>query len=137
MKAQFDYSSPHKIVNHKDIRVEFTGRNLTKFGGIQLLRRFLGHLKVKEELANAAAVNKRDGRFSAGGMLTCLLYAVILDFKRQSDTLMLRLDKVFHKIDGKLIKSGRKFILKLQEDWAYKEEYNEAEKRLKALAWVT
>jgi hypothetical protein len=33
-------------------------------------------------------------------MLTCLLYAVILDLKRQSDTLMLRLDKVFQKIAG-------------------------------------
>ncbi len=53
MKAQFDYSSPHKVLNHKDIRVEFTGKNLTKFGGIQLLRKFLRHLKVKEELENA------------------------------------------------------------------------------------
>jgi hypothetical protein len=30
----------------------------------------------------------------------CLLYAVLLDLKRQSDTLMLRLDKSFHKIAG-------------------------------------
>jgi len=43
----------------------------------------------------------------------------------------------FFLIAGKLIKSGRKFILKLQEDWAYREEYNEAERRLGALAWVT
>jgi len=35
------------------------------------------------------------------------------------------------------MKNGRKFILKLQEDWAYKEEYNEAERRLGSLAWVT
>jgi len=40
-------------------------------------------------------------------------------------------------IAGKLIKSGRRFILKLQEDWAYKEEYNQAERRLESLAWVT
>ncbi len=40
-------------------------------------------------------------------------------------------------IAGKLIKSGRKFILKLQEDWAYKEEYNEAGRRLGAIVWVT
>jgi len=40
-------------------------------------------------------------------------------------------------IAGKLIKSGRKFILRLQEDWAYKEEYKGAERRLEALAWVT
>jgi len=40
-------------------------------------------------------------------------------------------------IAGKLIKSGWRFILKLQEDWAYKEEYNEAERRLEGLAWFT
>jgi hypothetical protein len=33
-------------------------------------------------------------------MLVSLLYAVILDIRRQSDTLMLRLDKVFQKIAG-------------------------------------
>jgi len=31
----------------------------------------------------------------------------------------------------------RKLILKLQEDWAYKEEYSEAERRLESLAWAT
>ena len=40
-------------------------------------------------------------------------------------------------IAGKLIKSGRKFILKLQEDWAYKEEHNELDRRLESLAWAT
>jgi hypothetical protein len=43
----------------------------------------------------------------------------------------------FLLIAGRLIRSGRKFILKLQEDWAYKDEYNEAEGRLEGLAWVT
>jgi len=43
----------------------------------------------------------------------------------------------FFLIAGKLVSSGRRFILKLSEDWAYKEEYNEAEERLKALVWVT
>jgi len=43
----------------------------------------------------------------------------------------------FFLIAGKLIKSGRRFILKLQEDWAYKNEYNEADKRLNALIWAT
>jgi len=53
VKAQFAYSSPHKVLNHKDIRVEFTGKNLTKFGGINLVRKFLTRLKIKEELARA------------------------------------------------------------------------------------
>ena len=36
-----------------------------------------------------------------------------------------------------MVSSSRKFILKLQEDWAYREEYKEATKRLEGLAWVT
>ena len=43
----------------------------------------------------------------------------------------------FFLIAGKLVRSGRKFILKLQEDWAYKKEYNEAERRVEALVWDT
>ena len=73
---------------------------LTKFGGIQLVRKFFEHLKPKEELERAVPVEKREGKFSVGGMLVSHLYAVILDMKRQSDTLMLRLDKVFQKIAG-------------------------------------
>ena len=33
-------------------------------------------------------------------MVVCLLYAVTLDMNRQSDTVVLRLDKVFQKIAG-------------------------------------
>ena len=98
MKGQFAYSSPQKVLPHKDIRVEFTGENLTKFGRIQLVRKFLRQLKVKEELESAVPIEKRESKFSVGGMLVCLLYAVILDLKRQSDPLML--DKVFQKIAG-------------------------------------
>ena len=36
----------------------------------------------------------------------------------------------FFLIAGKLVRSGRRFILKLQEDWAYKDEYKEADRRL-------
>ncbi len=63
MKAQFDYSSPHKVLNHKDIRVEFAGKNLTKFGGIQLVRKFLGRLKIKEGLESGVPVKKREESF--------------------------------------------------------------------------
>src|SRR5574341_322645 len=43
----------------------------------------------------------------------------------------------FFLIAGRLIRSGRKFILKLQEDWAYREKYKDADRRLERLAWVT
>ena len=100
MKNKLTVFSSKMSPPRDDIRVEFAGKNLTKFGGIQLVKKFLRGLKVKEELESAVGIEKRDGKFSAGGMLVCLLYAVILDMKRQSDTLMLRLDKVFQKIAG-------------------------------------
>jgi hypothetical protein len=100
VQSQSTHPSPQKLQSRKDIRVEFTGKNLTKFGGIQLVKKFLRGLRVKEELESAVGIEKRDGRFSVGGMLICLIYALILDMRRQSDTLMLRLDKVFQKIAG-------------------------------------
>ena len=42
----------------------------------------------------------------------------------------------FSLIAGRLMRSGRKFILKLLEDWACKEEYSEAGRRLEALVLV-
>jgi hypothetical protein len=80
--------------------VEFTGRNLTKFGGIQLMRKFLRRLKVEKEFESAITIEKRESKFSVAEMLVSLLYTVILDIRRQSDTLMLRLDKSFQKIAG-------------------------------------
>jgi hypothetical protein len=46
------------------------------------------------------------------------------------------MERRFFLIAGGLISSGREFILKLQEDWAYREEYKEAEERLERLSWV-
>ena len=93
MKSQSANFSSQEVEFHKDIQVEFTGKNLTKFGGMQLVKKFLRGLRVKEELESAVRIEKRDGKFSVGGMLICLIYALILDMKRQSDTLMLRLDR--------------------------------------------
>ena len=56
MKAQFAYSSPHK-----DTRVESAGKNLTKFGGTNLVRKFLIRLNVKEGVESAFQIEKRDG----------------------------------------------------------------------------
>ena len=60
MNAHFTYSSSQKVQPHKDIRVKFTGKNPTKFGGIQLVRKFLRRLKVKEELESTVPIEKRE-----------------------------------------------------------------------------
>jgi hypothetical protein len=79
VKSQSAYSPTQKLKSHNDIRVEFSGRNLTKFGGIPLLRKSLKRFGVKEKLESAVPIEKRNSRFSVGGMLVCLLYGVILD----------------------------------------------------------
>jgi hypothetical protein len=61
-----------------DIRVEFTGRNLTKFGGIPLLKKFLIRFGFKGELQSTVPIEKRDSRFSLEGLLMCLIYVLIL-----------------------------------------------------------
>ncbi len=64
-----------------DIRVEFTGKNLTKFGGIQIVKKFLRGLRVKEEIEGTVLIEKRESKFSVAEIFICLLYAVILDME--------------------------------------------------------
>jgi hypothetical protein len=64
------------------------------------MRKFLRRLKVEKEFESAITIEKRESKFSVAEMLVSLLYTVILDIRRQSDTLMLRLDKSFQKIAG-------------------------------------
>jgi hypothetical protein len=54
----------------------------------------------------------------------------------ETNCLNASMERRFFLIAGGLISSGREFILKLQEDWAYREEYKEAEERLERLSWV-
>jgi hypothetical protein len=43
-------------------------------------------------------------------------------------------DARFLLIAGRLVSSGRRLVLKLSDDWAYRKEHNEADKRLEGLA---
>jgi len=63
VKAQFAYSSPHKVLPHKDIKVEFTGKNLTKMrsalGGIPVASAMLknfSYVSPNDKLADLIAL---------------------------------------------------------------------------------
>jgi hypothetical protein len=58
VEPQSAYTSSQKLQSHKDIRVECTGKNPTKFGRIPLLRKFLIGFGVKEELESAVPIEK-------------------------------------------------------------------------------
>jgi len=64
VKYRVTVSSSKMLPTRGDIRVEFAGKNLTKFGGIQLVRKFLRQLRVKEEIEGAVLIEKRESKVS-------------------------------------------------------------------------
>lgn len=67
---------------------------------MQLFTRFLVRLGVPAALDEKVSLERRESKYAVGEFLVGLLYAVVLDLKRQSDTILLRLDQVFQQIAG-------------------------------------
>ena len=86
------------------------------------------------------AYNRNWGIYTEGGFLgnhLMNLFKELILEQRDKKRMGKWIRQRFLLIAGRLISSGRKFILKLQEDWAYNYEYIEANRRLEGLAWVT
>jgi len=83
------------------VKEEFTGKNLTSFGGAGLIRKFFQrhHLKKKME-QQVQIAGRRRSKFSVGTMLTGLLYGLFLGYARTGQMGVLVTDKVFLKIAG-------------------------------------
>ena len=83
------------------VKEEFTGKNLTSFGGAGLIRKFFKrhHLKKKRE-QQVQIAGRRQCKFSVGGMLISLLYGMFLGYARPGQMGVLVTDSVFLKIAG-------------------------------------
>jgi hypothetical protein len=80
---------------------EFTGKNLTRFGGTGLIRRFLKHHKIEKALQEKVTVEgRRESKYSVGGMFVSLLYGIFLGYSRPSHMEVLSTDSVFQKAAG-------------------------------------
>jgi len=88
------------IVNKGEVEARFGGKNLTIVGGISLFHKFIRKLGVEEALEQGVELSRREGKYKTGRVLLSLIYALVLDMNRLSDTVLLRLDKVFHKLVG-------------------------------------
>jgi hypothetical protein len=93
--------------NHKSkkdinsIEEEFTGKNLTRFGGSGLIRRFFKRHKIKKELNSRIKVEgRRKSKYSPGSMMTHCLYGIFLGYSRPSHMVVLGADRVFQRITG-------------------------------------
>lgn len=96
-------SQKERINNQKveDVREEFTGKNLTRFGGTGLIRRFFNRHGIKEEIEKRIKVEgRRECKYSVGSMFVSILYGIFLGYQRPSQMEVFTADSVFQKIAG-------------------------------------
>lgn len=96
-------SQKDQIDNQKveTVTEEFTGKNLTRFGGAGLIRRFFQRHHIQEKIEQGVPIEgRRQCKYSVGTMLVSLLYGMFLGYPRPSQMEVLATDKVFQKIAG-------------------------------------
>jgi len=93
-------TAKEKVVNEGEIETRFAGKNLTSIGGIKLFHNFIQKLGVEEALEQSIELPRREGKYKTGRVLVSLLYALVLDLTRLSDTTRLKADSVFHRLVG-------------------------------------
>lgn len=84
----------------RQLAVMFGAENLTHYGGIYLLHRFLSRVGFKRAIAQHIRVRQRNNRYSIGEMLLALLYPMILGLERIETTQLLRQNGVFQYLTG-------------------------------------
>ena len=89
-----------KAADKGKIETRFTGKNLTTVGGMGLFHKFARKLGVEEKLEQSVKFPGRERKYPDSRKLLSLVYALVLDLSRLSDTALLRVDKVFQKIAG-------------------------------------
>jgi hypothetical protein len=86
-----------KRENGKGVKEEFTGKNLTGFGGVGLLRRFFNKIGLVSELQRIEIDHKKSG-YPGWQMFLSMIYGVLLGLPRPYHMLELSRDRVFQKV---------------------------------------
>jgi len=76
----------------------FTGKNLTRFGGAGLVRRFFDKVGILSCMKGLGTQKRRRDDYCPADMCLSLLYGLFLGIFRPSHMMELRADKVFQKI---------------------------------------
>jgi len=84
----------------RQLAVSFGAQNLTHYGGVYLLHRFLSRIGFKRAVARELRMDQRNNRYSVGEMLLSLLYPMILGLDRLETTQLLRQNGVFQYLTG-------------------------------------
>ena len=101
MKKSVPQKSQGSKPKIETVHEEFTGRNLTRFGGAGLIRKFLKRQRVAEKIEKRVSVEgRRECKYSVSSMLMSLLYGMFLGYPRPGQMEILSTDKVFQKVAG-------------------------------------
>jgi DDE family transposase len=84
----------------RKLAIRFGAANLTPYGGVYLLHRFLSRIGFKTEIARQIQLAQRNNRYTAGEMLLALVYPMILGLERIETTQLLRQNGVFQHLTG-------------------------------------
>ena len=83
------------------VKEEFTGKNLTRFGGSGLIRRFLKRHKIKELFESRVKIDGRKARkYPTGTIFVSCLYGIFLGYTRPHHMKVLCADRVFQRLVG-------------------------------------
>jgi len=85
----------------KRVKEEFTGNNLTRFGGSGLIRRFFNRHTIRQLIDSRVIVEgRRKSKYSTGLIFVSCLYGIFLGYSRPYQMEILSADKVFQKLVG-------------------------------------
>ncbi|OHA05219.1 MAG: hypothetical protein A2934_05335 [Candidatus Sungbacteria bacterium RIFCSPLOWO2_01_FULL_47_10] len=84
----------------KNVRVAFSAGQLTHFGGVYLLHRFLQQLQLRTLLSRKLQIHERNNHFSTTERLFALLYPMILGLDKIELTALLGTNGVFQYLTG-------------------------------------
>jgi hypothetical protein len=84
----------------KNLRISFTGKNVTHFGGVYLLHLFLKSIRLKSRLRRQVFFAQRNNHYSISEVILALVYPITLGFGRIETTHLLRHNGVFQYLTG-------------------------------------
>jgi hypothetical protein len=83
-----------------EVKVEFSGKNLTPYGGLGLFNKFSRKLGVERVLDKIRINASCEGGYQAGRKMMSLIYGLVCGLERPADTAILKRDKAFQTIIG-------------------------------------
>src|ERR1039458_9187414 len=83
-----------------EVKVEFSGKNLTPYGGLGLFSKFSRQLGVEKALDKIRINESCEGGYQGGRKMMSLIYGLVCGLERPADMTILKRDKVFQTIVG-------------------------------------